>query len=299
MSEISVIIPIYNAEKTIRGCIDSVLTQSFRNYELILVNDGSTDLSGQICDEYARKDERIKVVHKENGGVSSARNTGLEMASSKWITFIDSDDTIGEHFFQDVTDSQEDLLVRGYIMSTAENQIVSELILDYLIPQPSLSEFVSMFIGFPLLRGPVLKFYKKEIISNLRFPEDMKVGEDTYFVWHYLSRSSSYKILYYYYYYIVSEVSSQIKYQSDTNYAIRSLCHLRDAFEELNKVHGISKAHFLQFIGYFKSISKQEWKKKRSLWYGNKEVRSLYSYVWADLSFMSRMRLLASFILRK
>lgn len=93
---LSVIVPVYNAEEYLRKCIDSILYQTYSDLELLLINDGSTDSSGAVCDEYARRDERVRVIHKENGGVSSTRNLGLDLAQGEWITFVDADDWI-EH----------------------------------------------------------------------------------------------------------------------------------------------------------------------------------------------------------
>ena len=90
--EISVIVPVYNVEKYLSECIDSILAQTFRNFELILIDDGSKDKSGEICDGYALKESRIKVIHKENGGACTARNIGLANASGKYVSFVDSDD---------------------------------------------------------------------------------------------------------------------------------------------------------------------------------------------------------------
>lgn len=97
-SLISIIIPIYNVEKYLPKCLDSVISQTYTNIEIILVNDGSTDSSGLICDDYALKDSRIKVIHKENGGVSSARNIGLDTASGDYVMFVDSDDYVEVDF---------------------------------------------------------------------------------------------------------------------------------------------------------------------------------------------------------
>lgn len=97
---ISVVVPIYKVEKYLARCLDSILEQTYRNFELILVDDGSPDACPRICDEYKGKDSRIKVIHKQNGGLSDARNTGLEMARGKWITFIDSDDYVGQNFLK-------------------------------------------------------------------------------------------------------------------------------------------------------------------------------------------------------
>lgn len=90
--KISIIIPIYNVEKYLKRCIDSIVNQTYKNTEIILVNDGSPDNCGEICDEYAKIDSRIKVIHKENGGLSSARNAGIDISSGEYIMFVDSDD---------------------------------------------------------------------------------------------------------------------------------------------------------------------------------------------------------------
>ena len=91
---ISVIVPVYNVEKYLNKCLDSIISQTYTNLEIILIDDGSTDNCGKICDEYASKDKRIKVIHKENAGVSSARNYGIQCATGDWIMFVDSDDWI-------------------------------------------------------------------------------------------------------------------------------------------------------------------------------------------------------------
>lgn len=96
--KISVIVPVYNAEKYLRRCVGSILAQTFTDFELLLVDDGSTDASGAICDEYASADARVRVFHKPNGGVSSARNLGLDNARGEWIAFADADDYLFKHF---------------------------------------------------------------------------------------------------------------------------------------------------------------------------------------------------------
>ena len=97
---ISIIIPVYNVEKYLRKCLDSIINQTYKKLEIILIDDGSTDNSGKICEEYAKKDDRIIVIHKENAGVSSARNRGIELANGKYIGFIDSDDWIEENMYE-------------------------------------------------------------------------------------------------------------------------------------------------------------------------------------------------------
>lgn len=105
----SVVIPVYNVEKYLRECVDSILGQSFADFELILVNDGSKDGSGAICDEYAEKDSRVKVIHKENGGLSDARNVGTEAACGEYVVYIDSDDYIdGDDFLSSIYDKAKE-----------------------------------------------------------------------------------------------------------------------------------------------------------------------------------------------
>lgn len=104
----SIIVPVYNVERYLRKCIESILNQSFANFELLLVDDGSTDNSGRICDEYANGDSRIKVIHKVNEGVSIARNTGINMATGALVTFIDSDDWIEDDYLQTIFDEGGD-----------------------------------------------------------------------------------------------------------------------------------------------------------------------------------------------
>lgn len=106
--KLSIVIPVYGVESTLDRCLKSVMDQSFADYEVILVDDGSTDLSPQLCDDWARKDPRIKVVHQQNGGLSAARNTGIEQAQGDYITFIDSDDYIGEGTLETVMSRLDD-----------------------------------------------------------------------------------------------------------------------------------------------------------------------------------------------
>ena len=113
---ISVIVPAYNAEKYLRRCINSILAQTFTDFELLLIDDGSTDKSGEICDEYADKYARIRVFHKANGGVSSARNVGLDNAVGEYICFCDADDWVDFHWLQGFTEAfPNDLIVQVII----------------------------------------------------------------------------------------------------------------------------------------------------------------------------------------
>ena len=127
MPMVSVIVPVYKVERYIRKCIDSILKQSFTDFELILVDDGSPDKCGKICDEYAAKDKRIKVIHKKNGGLSDARNAGLDYATGGYICFIDSDDWIHKDLLKDnlerLVSENADVIIFNYVEVFKETSI--------------------------------------------------------------------------------------------------------------------------------------------------------------------------------
>lgn len=127
-NKVSIIIPVYNAEKHISKCIESLTNQTYKEIQIILINDGSTDKSGQICEAYAEKDNRIIVIHKENGGVSSARNIGLENSTGYYIMFVDSDDWIEEDAIKRLMQVQNkysyDLIMFGYYRENVINETI-------------------------------------------------------------------------------------------------------------------------------------------------------------------------------
>ena len=104
----SIIVPVYNSESFIKVCLDSILEQTYPDFELLLIDDGSTDRSGEICDKYAGKDSRIRVFHEKNEGVSASRNKGLEMASGRYVNFVDSDDWVSPDYLQSYVDARKD-----------------------------------------------------------------------------------------------------------------------------------------------------------------------------------------------
>lgn len=129
--KVSVVIPIYNAEEYLNKCIDSILEQSLKEIEIILINDGSIDRSGEICDEYAMKDERIRVIHKVNEGVSRARNRGIVEASGKYIMFVDSDDYVNQEYCKCLYDLSEkyknNLVICGFNMINNRGENVKKI----------------------------------------------------------------------------------------------------------------------------------------------------------------------------
>ena len=126
---VSIIVPVYNVEQYLRRCIESILSQTYHNFELILVDDGSTDSSGAICDEYALADERIHVIHKPNGGVSSARNAGIDTAKGEYILFVDSDDRVEPQHISNMIPSADEDLVRAGFKRMKNSIIISNFML--------------------------------------------------------------------------------------------------------------------------------------------------------------------------
>lgn len=194
--KISIIIPIYNAEKYLKRCVNSINMQSFSNYEMILVNDGSIDNSATICDEFAKYDNRIRVFHKENGGVSSARNWGLDKAIGEYIMFVDSDDYMLPGMLEVMVSTLKaksaDLVVCG-TTETGGGYWRPIADVDYSINQLK-ENFVSL-LHTELLSPPWNKIYKKEIIGSNRFCEDISFGEDLLFNIQYLEKCENISLI--------------------------------------------------------------------------------------------------------
>lgn len=176
---ISVIIPVYKVESYIRECIDAVIDQSYRDLEIILVDDGSPDNCGKICDEYAEKDGRIKVIHQKNAGLSAARNSGLEAASGAYIGFVDSDDypetDMFESLYRSMTESGSDISVCG--VKKFGNEKKSEFYGKKLAGR---TDFMKLLLSEEVKSYVWNKLYKREMFCRIRFPEgelfeDMRV----------------------------------------------------------------------------------------------------------------------------
>lgn len=178
---ISVIVPVYNGGQYLEECLESIIGQTYKNLQIILIDDGSKDKSGKICNEYAKKDKRIEVIHQENAGVSSARNNGLDNARGEWITFVDADDWIEKDFcdilYKKARQNNCEIAMCGYNRAVGskskkinfkENETFltsKEYLIAALNPQTG--------VGFCHT-----KLIKKMAINEIRFKEQLKVGED-------------------------------------------------------------------------------------------------------------------------
>ena len=188
---ISVIIPVYNVEEYLPYCIDSIIQQTYRNLEILLIDDGSTDCSGSICEKYALSDKRIKVVHKENGGLSDARNKGLDICNGDYVSFVDADDYVGndyiERLYSAICDSHAEIAVCDTYKFYDEGKLLNT------IPQKGSKLLFSNIEALEdaLYRRNLTfyangKLYKKELFREIRFPYD-RLFEDLY---------TTYKVIY-------------------------------------------------------------------------------------------------------
>lgn len=188
MPLISFIVPCYNVESYINTCVDSIVNQNFLNIEVVLVDDGSSDNTGAICDEYAEKDNRIHVIHQDNLGVSQARNSGLEVAKGKWIWFADSDDYIKEDSLKILSDTiascECDLIFHGLIEVFDNKKIENTHREDFISTKSIFLDNNHCFQnGMLLFRHNIIEKY------HLRFSNDLKYAEDMEFQYKYLLHS--------------------------------------------------------------------------------------------------------------
>lgn len=193
---VSVIVPVYNVEKYICGCITSILSQTYKNLQVILVDDGTPDNSGKICDEFAQKDDRVLVIHKENGGLSSARNAGLDAAKGKYIMFIDSDDYIVDNAVEILVEECEkydtDFVQFDTIHTTCPEYSPQHASENYGIEM--LTDLRQMYWKMYKTLGPGVsactRLHKKDLFDELRFKEGI-IHEDDHFTLYALQKAKS------------------------------------------------------------------------------------------------------------
>lgn len=246
---ISIIVPIYNVEYYIHRCIDSILTQDNVDFELLLIDDGSSDRSGEICDEYAKQDSRVRVYHKQNGGVSSARNLGLDKAQGEWITFIDADDWIEPGYLRTfVSLLDADMVICGVNSTDGKCWIMGDGIC-------SIKDLMEIYIAATIMRSPWGKFLRKDIINknDIRFDPKIRYGEDFIFNMQYLLFSNSVRTLSYvgynYYQYPQEELPIK-KYKltiEETKYSLEKSLLVKEQL--INKL-GIQLSYDIDYMVY-------------------------------------------------
>lgn len=179
---VSIIVPVYNVEKYLKKCIDSIKNQTYDNLEILLVDDGSTDNSGKICDLYSKKDRRIKVIHKENGGLSDARNCGINIISGEYLTFIDSDDFIDNDYIKTLLTiakkNNADIVISGLFNYYENENNINNNLTNYTESVVSKQKiYEKMFLQRGVDVNATAKLYKSYIFDKIRFPKG-KLYED-------------------------------------------------------------------------------------------------------------------------
>lgn len=188
--KISVIVPVYKVESYLERCIDSILVQDYTNFELILVNDGSPDRSGQICEDYLKRDPRVRVIHKPNGGLSDARNVGIEASQGEYVTFIDSDDWVTENYlsrlYSALVKNNVDISVTNYVTFNQDDFCLYYHVTDKDVFERvySIQDWIfqennieyNLFIVYNTAWG---KLYRKRLFQHVRYPFG-RTGEDDY-----------------------------------------------------------------------------------------------------------------------
>ena len=243
---ISVIIPVYNVEKYLRECLDSVLRQTYQDFEVLLIDDGSCDGSGQICDEYAQKDDRVSVIHKQNGGVSAARNLGLQQAKGEFIAFIDSDDVVSEVYleklYQGILEGDADVCLCKY-SRWKDGLIVpaEETGLETYINDQGMDAFFENFLSHYIIvlcednascwQGSACRMLFRKASFLYSFQEDISICEDLIYVMRNFSAVNRINIAdEALYYYRVNTSSTTAHYRK--NFLTNQKAYLRE-FEDI------------------------------------------------------------------
>lgn len=232
---VSIIVPIYNVEKYLHRCVDSIIKQTYENIEIILVDDGSPDNCPRICEEYAKRDNRIKIIHKNNGGLASARNAGMKMSKGDYILFVDSDDWINENTVEDLliiaVENDVDFVRFTPVTASHPNKIDStpvdfgteDIMEDGIYDKEKIRKdiFSRLFVTSNLTMGPIVavwrSLYKSKFLfdNNLYFYEDIKYSEDAIFSAKVVYNSNKFYYLkggyYYNYFYNNNSITKSFK----------------------------------------------------------------------------------------
>ncbi|MGG3987022.1 glycosyltransferase [Bacillus smithii] len=240
---ISVIIPVYNAEKFLSKCLDSVKNQTYQDLEIILVNDGSTDKSGLICDEYSRKDQRFIVIHKKNGGVSSARNAALKIAKGDYIGFVDPDDWVEpnmfEKLYQLIIDYKADISMCGYVKEKLDGTILNNIVKPDIIKMDR-KEALNKILNSNSFKGFLWnKLFSANLIKNnqITFDESIHFCEDLLYCCQCIVKSKNivYDTTPYYHYVIHDSNASKSNYSSKKLTSLDALVKIIDILNNENE----------------------------------------------------------------
>ena len=234
---ITVIVPVYKVEQYLDRCVSSLVGQTYSNLEIILVDDGSPDRCPELCDGWAKRDDRIRVIHKPNGGVSSARNAGLEAARGEWFFFVDSDDFLPENALEGLMERQKaysaDLVCGSFHIIKRGNKSFDKTYPEKVIPRETFAENLPFLVN-ELYGSACGKLCRTQIVRehSLAFPMGIPWGEDTTFSYHYLSHVSTVVTTAQcvYHYDMIREDSAVKKYYANINHFAQRLFGVQKAF---------------------------------------------------------------------
>lgn len=271
---ISIIIPVYNLEDYLERCLNSVLNQTYSNIEIIIVNDGSTDNSGKIIDEFAQKDSRIKVLHKKNTGVSDTRNKGLEIANGDYIGFVDGDDEVKENMYQklleNLKENKADISHCGFEYITPTKKINFHGTGKKMI-QSNHEALKSLMEGNIFEPSTWTKLFKKNVVANIRYPIDIKINEDLLFNIYAFRKA---KTIYYedislYKYYDTVTPERKLFKESNLGDTIKVAATIKEIFKNSELKNVANNLYVGKLVNVFKHLLNN----RKSLQF--KEVRSL------------------------
>lgn len=290
MIKISIIMPVYNKEKYLRDTIDAILRQDYENFELITVDDGSTDDSKIICSEYANKDDRVKVYHIENGGVSNARNIGIRYATGDYIQFIDADDTINQNTFNKyievLRDKDYDVIFSSYNKVDHNQRILDRVNLNYkgdinksnIIANFAENQFNTGYYGWISN-----KLIKRKLIkeNNIEFDKSIVLAEDLDFFIKVYTYSESFYFINYYTFNYLQEAENSSFFQPKIDYYTQLLIHLRiKYFIEYNNNYNNDNRKILEqrirdytfYSVFYEELNRQKIEIMVNKLYGNKKI---------------------------
>ena len=312
MIKISIIVPVYNSSNFLSNCIDSILSQSYADFELIIVDDGSKDLSPHICDQYAASDERVVVIHKENSGVSATRNVGLDIAKGEWICFVDSDDRLRPHFLEELIANEEngiDLIVGGFHEIgdySGASLINSKRILDFSRDYEILDIDPSNNKGLSIFYYPWGKLFRTSTIASqkLRFSVKMKLAEDFTFLLAFASQAKKAVLVPANNYEYRRFKNASCKYAmsfDEFRYHVEEFDNAINAFNERRHIllsvtrRIIRRSFFYNFFRYMKEQERNDYTRSCNLFNNNYGIKWLLEVI-KEKSIISKIYIIVCFL---
>lgn len=305
--KLSFIIPVYNVENYLKKCIDSIHEQLPDECEIILVDDGSTDASGAICDQYAEKDQRIKVVHQENGGLAAARNTGLSCARGEYVAFVDSDDYIADQcvgkILKWISAGGADIcFMRAMkVFPDGKLQLLDDEMNAEMLggDKESSIKYLSERSKYP--GSPCTKLFKRSLLEkeNLRFPDDRRISEDLGFVLQCILKADSYDSLPIDYYYYRQAREGSLTYKISYKFFLGIKAFVEESTDSLtkNKIPvGNIERYAMSFVAYEYSIMVWQYNRIDKQCRGE-AINALNNYKWVmDYGATKKTKLIRCFV---